>query len=84
MIYCPTQGLQSIYYNDYKWSITFKNCESLCFTPGTYIILCINYTQFKKLKIKILKNINHNLKIRPKQLEKYLQILSSWGRHGQL
>ena len=29
---------------DYKWSITLKNCESLYYTPVTYIILYINYT----------------------------------------
>ena len=32
-----------IFYN-YKWSITFKICESLYCTPVTYIILYISYT----------------------------------------
>ena len=31
-----------------KWSMTFKNCESLYCTPITYIILYINYTSVKK------------------------------------
>ena len=26
-IYCTTLGIQLIFYNNYKWSITFKNCE---------------------------------------------------------
>ena len=33
--------------NIYKWNITFKNCESLYYTPLTYIILYINYTSIK-------------------------------------
>ena len=33
-----------IFYNNYKWSINFKNCESQYRTPLTYIILYINYT----------------------------------------
>ena len=33
---------------NYKWSITFKNCESLCCTPENYTILYINYTSDKK------------------------------------
>ena len=47
------QGTQPIFYNNYKWSVTFKNCESLCCTPVTYIILYIKYTSiYKKLKKK--------------------------------
>ena len=35
-----------IIYNNYKWSITFKNCESLCRIPITYKILYIKcYSQ---------------------------------------
>ena len=48
-IYCATQGTQLILYSNYKWSITFKNCESY-WTPVTYIILYINYTLIKKFK----------------------------------
>ena len=28
--------IQPIFYNNYKWSIIFKNCESLCCIPETY------------------------------------------------
>ena len=41
----------AIFYNNYKWSITFKNCGSLYCTPITYIILYINYTSITKEKI---------------------------------
>ena len=37
-IYCITQGIQPIFYNNYKWRITFKNCESLYCTSVTYNI----------------------------------------------
>ena len=30
-------------YNNYKWSIMFKYCESVYSLPVTYIILYINY-----------------------------------------
>ena len=33
-----TQGIQPIFYNNYKWSITFKNEESLYCTPETYLV----------------------------------------------
>ena len=36
-----------IFYNNYKWSITIKNCESLYCTPITYIILYIGYMSIK-------------------------------------
>ena len=35
-------------HKDYRWNITFKNCEALYCTPVTYIILCINYASKKK------------------------------------
>ena len=38
-MYCTAQGIQQIFYNNYKWGVTFKNCESLCCTLVTYIIL---------------------------------------------
>ena len=38
-IYCAAQGIKPIFYYKYKWSITFKSCESLCCTLETYIIL---------------------------------------------
>ena len=46
-IYCTPQRIQSIFYNNYTWSITFKNCESLYCIPVTYMILYINYTSIK-------------------------------------
>ena len=33
------QGIQPIFYSNYKWNLTFKNCESLYCTPEAYIIL---------------------------------------------
>ena len=47
MIYCTAQGIQAMYYNSYKWSTTFKNCDSLCCTPEAYIISYINYISLK-------------------------------------
>ena len=37
-----------MFYNNYKWSIAFKNGESACHMPETHIILQI--LQFKKKK----------------------------------
>ena len=48
-IYCTTWGIQPVFYNNYKWSITFKNCESLYCILVTYIILYISYTSVKKI-----------------------------------
>lgn len=31
-----------IFYNNHTWDITFKNCDSLCCTLETYIIMYIN------------------------------------------
>ena len=36
-----------MFYNNYKWNITFKNCKSLYCTPVTYIVLHI-ILQLKK------------------------------------
>jgi len=38
-IYCTAQGIQPIFYNNFKWNITFKNCKPLCCIPETYINL---------------------------------------------
>ena len=59
-VYCITQGIQPIFYNNYKWNITIKNYKSLLYTT-TYIILCINYTLIKnknnnKMKYHVKKN----------------------------
>ena len=48
-IYCTAQGIQPIFYNDYKWSITFKNCESLYCTPVTYNVAHQLYSILKIL-----------------------------------
>ena len=37
----------------YKWKITLKNCELLCCTPETYIILYVKYTSIKKKKMEL-------------------------------
>lgn len=41
-----------MFYNNYKWSINFKNYEPLYCTPVTYVILYINDTKVKKRKKK--------------------------------
>ena len=62
MIYHITQGIQQIFYNNYKWNITFKNCESLYYTPVTYIVLYIKFTSIGKKKTTvILGHLIHNL-----------------------
>ena len=38
-----TRGVSSVFYNKYKWRITFKNCELLCCTPVTHMVWYINY-----------------------------------------
>ena len=47
-IYWITRGIEPIFYDNYKWSITFNNCESLYYTPVTYLILYSDYTSKKK------------------------------------
>ena len=49
-----TQGIGPIFYNNYKWNIIFKNCESLYCIPVTFIIVYINYIQLKKRNRKEL------------------------------
>ena len=44
------KGMQPIFYNNYKWSITFKNCKSLCCTPDTYNIVNPLYLNKKAAK----------------------------------
>ena len=41
-IFYTAQGIWPIFYNDYKWSITFTNCEY--YTAHLKLILQINYT----------------------------------------
>ena len=45
MIYCTTQGIKPIFYNNYR-SITFTNCESLFYTPITYIAWQLHFSFF--------------------------------------
>ena len=40
-------GIESMFYNNYKWSITSKNCDSLYCTLVTSIIFYSNYTSIK-------------------------------------
>ena len=51
-----TGSVVNIFYNNYKWSIAFKNYVSLSCTPETYIMLYTNYLNFKKKKICKLKS----------------------------
>ena len=37
-VYCITKEIQPIFYNNYKWSITYKNCESLYCIPVIYAV----------------------------------------------
>ena len=44
-------------YNNYKWSITFKNSELLCCTSVTYIILYRNHTLVKESNILLVLRV---------------------------
>ena len=33
------QGMWPIFYNNYKWTVTFKSCESLYCAPENYVII---------------------------------------------
>ena len=49
-------GIETIFYNNNKWSVTFKNYESLYCISIIYIILYSKYSSIKNTKInKILK-----------------------------
>ena len=45
-------GYKPIFYNNYKWSITFKNCESLYFTSVTYS----NYNKQIKSEVRVAQS----------------------------
>ena len=32
-MYCAAQGIQAIFYNNFKWSVIYKNIESLHYIP---------------------------------------------------
>ena len=49
-------GIETMFYNNNKWSVTFKNYESLYCISIIYIILYSKYSSIKNTKInKILK-----------------------------
>ena len=45
-----------MFYNNYKWNITFKNCDPLYCTPITYIILYSNYASIFKKEASVLNS----------------------------
>ena len=47
-----TGNIANIFYSNYLWSITFKNCESLGCKPETYNIIHQLYLNLKKKKRK--------------------------------
>ena len=51
-MYCAAQGIWPILYNNCQWSISFKNCGSLCCVPEIYIILYTACTSIRKIKKK--------------------------------
>ena len=51
MLYIPRN--MPIFYNNFKWSITFKNCESLCCMPVTYNMVHQLYFNFLKSKYSV-------------------------------
>ena len=51
MIHCIAQGIQPIFYN-FKWSIIYKNFESLCCTSETNIYCKSTIPEFKKAQTR--------------------------------
>ena len=49
-IYCATWRIESTFYNIYKWSRVFTNCESLYCTPVIYLICMATIFQLEHLK----------------------------------
>ena len=37
-MYFTAWGINPVFPNNYKWSVTFKNCESLLYTRNIYIV----------------------------------------------
>lgn len=48
-----TGNIAKTFYNNYKWNLTLKNCDSLYYTPLTYIILYITDTSIFHILLKI-------------------------------
>ena len=55
-------GIMPIFYNNYKWSITCKNIELLCYTSAANIILYVNKLYFSLKKWGKSDNF-HKLKL---------------------
>ena len=36
--YATAQGIQLIFYNNFKWNIIYRNIKSLCCIPETHIV----------------------------------------------
>ena len=51
-----TRNITNIYFKNYQWSITFKNCESLYYTSVTYSIKHQLYFSKKKKIVQLVKN----------------------------
>ena len=49
-VYYTTGGIQPIFYINYKWNITFKNCDSLYCTLVTYNTVQLHFNQYKYIK----------------------------------
>ena len=58
-----TQRILPIFYNNFIWSIIYKNIKSLCCTPEINIRLLVNYTSIKKITLVHLEK-NNSRKIR--------------------
>ena len=76
-MYCTTWGILKISYNNFKWSMTYKNCESLCCVPVIYnhMYYASSILELKRsnLRQKDLMVIRSTGKIRNEQT-KMLQI----------
>ena len=59
-IYCTTQGMSPIFYNNFKWRIICKSFESVCCTSETNRIFEITYTSIKTDITNYERNANQN------------------------
>ena len=55
-----TRNITNIYFKNYQWSITFKNCESLYYTSVTYSIKHQLYFSKKKKNSSVGKESTCN------------------------
>ena len=50
---CAAQEIQSTFYNNFVWSVIYKNIKLPCCTPEINIVLYeVNYTSIKRLKFQ--------------------------------